>query len=159
MAPIHPSPYLLQARFLNLIAVTATPQRSHQPPFYWAYATACLRRCQSTFCLFFRPSGNTTKQPWRCKVASGAPPPWYNRWTSCSPSGRAGWNKPGATSLGVKMRYTIMVPFFNEQDNVTEMYARTKAAVEAIPDEFEFVFVDDGSTDRTFDILEQIAAV
>jgi glycosyltransferase involved in cell wall biosynthesis len=57
------------------------------------------------------------------------------------------------------MRYTIMVPFFNEQDNVTEMYARTKAAVEAIPDEFEFVFVDDGSTDRTFDILEQIAAV
>ena len=57
------------------------------------------------------------------------------------------------------MRYTIMVPFFNEQDNVTEMYARIKAAVEAIPDDFEFVFVDDGSTDRTFDILEQIAAV
>jgi glycosyltransferase involved in cell wall biosynthesis len=57
------------------------------------------------------------------------------------------------------MRYTIMVPFFNEQDNVTEMYARIKAAVEAIPDDFEFVFVDDGSADRTFDILEQIAAV
>ncbi|MBI3933962.1 MAG: glycosyltransferase family 2 protein [Acidobacteria bacterium] len=57
------------------------------------------------------------------------------------------------------MRYTILVPFFNEQDNVTEMYARIKAAVEAIPDDFEFVFVDDGSTDRTFDILEQIAAV
>jgi glycosyltransferase involved in cell wall biosynthesis len=57
------------------------------------------------------------------------------------------------------MRYTIMVPFFNEQDNVTEMYAGIKAAVEAIPNEFEFVFVDDGSTDRTFDILEQIAAV
>jgi glycosyltransferase involved in cell wall biosynthesis len=31
--------------------------------------------------------------------------------------------------------------------------------VEAIPNDFEFVFVDDGSTDRTFDILEQIAGV
>ena len=57
------------------------------------------------------------------------------------------------------MRYTIMVPFFNEQDNVTELYARIKSAVEAIPNDFEFVFVDDGSTDRTFDILEQIAGV
>src|SRR3990172_7618693 len=69
---------------------------------------------------------------------------------------------PGPGSLrgrSAVMRYTIMVPFFNEQDNVTEMYARIKAAVEAIPDDFEFVFVDDGSTDRTFDILEQIAAV
>jgi len=57
------------------------------------------------------------------------------------------------------MRYTILVPFFNEQDNVTELYARIKSAVEAIPNDFEFVFVDDGSTDRTFDILEQIAGV
>jgi glycosyltransferase involved in cell wall biosynthesis len=57
------------------------------------------------------------------------------------------------------MRYTILVPFFNEEENVTELYARLKAVVEAIPNEFEFVFVDDGSQDRTFEVLEQIAAV
>jgi glycosyltransferase involved in cell wall biosynthesis len=57
------------------------------------------------------------------------------------------------------MKYTVLVPLFNEEENITELYARLKAVVEAIPNEFEFVFVDDGSTDRTFQILEQIASV
>jgi glycosyltransferase involved in cell wall biosynthesis len=55
------------------------------------------------------------------------------------------------------MKYSVVVPFFNEEDNVAELYARTKSVMEATADDFEFVFVDDGSTDSTFSILEEIA--
>jgi len=55
------------------------------------------------------------------------------------------------------MKYSIVIPFHSEQDNVAEVYRETKAVMEATADDFEFVFVDDGSKDRTFSILEDIA--
>ncbi len=56
-------------------------------------------------------------------------------------------------------KYSIVVPFHNEEANITELYDRLKATMEAGGDSFELVFVDDGSTDRTFDLLHQIVAV
>lgn len=56
-------------------------------------------------------------------------------------------------------RYSIVVPFHNEEDNVTALYDRLKAVMEQIGDSFELVLVDDGSTDRTYKLLEEIAAV
>jgi len=61
------------------------------------------------------------------------------------------------------LRYSIVVPFHNEEDNVTTLYDRLKAVMEAVMSEsrdtFELVFVDDGSRDRTYRLLEEIAAV
>ncbi|HEU5453289.1 MAG TPA: glycosyltransferase family 2 protein [Terriglobales bacterium] len=57
------------------------------------------------------------------------------------------------------LRYSIVVPFHDEQENVTEMYDRLKAVMEAQSDPFELVFVDDGSRDRTYFLLREIAAV
>lgn len=56
-------------------------------------------------------------------------------------------------------KYSIVVPFHNEQENVTELYDRLKVVMEANGEPFELVFVDDGSTDLTFSLLQQIAAV
>ncbi len=56
-------------------------------------------------------------------------------------------------------RYSIVVPFHNEQENVTVLYDRLKAVMEATSESFELVFVDDGSTDRTFHLLQEIAAI
>jgi glycosyltransferase involved in cell wall biosynthesis len=56
-------------------------------------------------------------------------------------------------------RYSIVVPFHNEEENVTALYDRLKAVMEQIGDSFELVLVDDGSTDRTYKLLEEIAAV
>jgi glycosyltransferase involved in cell wall biosynthesis len=56
-------------------------------------------------------------------------------------------------------KYSIVVPFHNEEDNVTALYDRLKAVMEQIGDSFELVLVDDGSTDRTYKLLEEIAAV
>jgi glycosyltransferase involved in cell wall biosynthesis len=56
-------------------------------------------------------------------------------------------------------KYSIVVPFHNEEDNVTTLYDRLKAVMEQVGDSFELVFVDDGSRDRTYRLLEEIAAV
>src|SRR6201986_5524818 len=56
-------------------------------------------------------------------------------------------------------KYSIVVPFHNEEENVTALYDRLKAVMEQIGDTFELVLVDDGSSDRTYKLLEEIAAV
>ncbi len=56
-------------------------------------------------------------------------------------------------------KYSIVVPFHNEEENVTVLYARLKHVMEQVGDSFELVLVDDGSSDRTYKLLEEIAAV
>ncbi len=56
-------------------------------------------------------------------------------------------------------KYSIVVPFHNEEENVTVLYARLKQVMEQVGDSFELVLVDDGSSDRTYKLLEEIAAV
>ena len=56
-------------------------------------------------------------------------------------------------------KYSVVVPFHNEEENVTTLYDRLKAVMEQVNDSFELVFVDDGSRDRTYRLLEEIAAV
>src|ERR1700757_4308211 len=56
-------------------------------------------------------------------------------------------------------KYSIVVPFHNEEENVTRLYDRVKDVMEHVEATFELVFVDDGSRDRTYRLLEEIAAV
>ena len=56
-------------------------------------------------------------------------------------------------------KYSIVVPFHNEEENVTTLYDRVKLVMEQVGSSFEMVFVDDGSCDRTYRLLEEIAAV
>ena len=45
-------------------------------------------------------------------------------------------------------KYSIVVPFHNEEENVTALYDRLKAVMETVGDSFELVLVDDGSSDQ-----------
>jgi glycosyltransferase involved in cell wall biosynthesis len=56
-------------------------------------------------------------------------------------------------------KYSIVVPFHNEEENVTALYARLKQVMEQVGESFELVLVEDGSNDRTYKLLEEIAAV
>ncbi len=56
-------------------------------------------------------------------------------------------------------KYSIVVPFHNEEESVTALYDRLKAVMEQVGESFELVLVDDGSRDRTYRLLEEIAAV
>jgi len=54
---------------------------------------------------------------------------------------------------------SIVVPFHNEEGNVVELYGRLQATMEALGCEYQFVFVDDGSTDLTSKLLKEIALI
>ncbi len=56
-------------------------------------------------------------------------------------------------------KYSVVVPFHNEEENITVLYARLKQVMEQLGDSFELVFVDDGSWDNSYKLLEEIAAV
>jgi glycosyltransferase involved in cell wall biosynthesis len=56
-------------------------------------------------------------------------------------------------------KYSIVVPFHNEEENVTALYDRVKDVMEQVGDSFELVMVDDGSNDRSYKLMEEIAAV
>jgi len=56
------------------------------------------------------------------------------------------------------MTLSIVIPIYNEDENIQILYEKLKEALDPIKKEYEIVFVDDGSTDRTLPILEEIQA-
>src|ERR1051326_2942709 len=57
------------------------------------------------------------------------------------------------------IRYSIVIPLFNEQENVRPLYTRILSAMKELSGTHEIVFVDDGSRDNTFNILSAICDV
>lgn len=57
-----------------------------------------------------------------------------------------------------ELAYSVVVPLFNEQENVPQLYVRIIDAMDALGESYEIVFVDDGSKDGTFRLLSEISA-
>ena len=55
-----------------------------------------------------------------------------------------------------QVRYSVVIPLFNEQDNVLPLYSRVIQAMREVSDSYEIVFVDDGSRDQTLKVLSEI---
>lgn len=52
------------------------------------------------------------------------------------------------------MDLSIVIPLYNEEENVKPLYEQLKATLDEIGREYEIIVVDDGSTDRSFAILK-----
>ncbi len=52
--------------------------------------------------------------------------------------------------------YSVVVPFYNEQENVPPLYVKITEVMDAIGESYEMVFVDDGSRDDTYNVLLDI---
>ena len=54
------------------------------------------------------------------------------------------------------MKLSLVVPCFNEQENVQRFYDEVKSTFEGLVSDYEIVYVNDGSTDKTSDELKKI---
>lgn len=54
------------------------------------------------------------------------------------------------------MTISVVVPLYNEEENVEVLHARLKEVLDGMGLEYEILYVDDGSQDMTLDLLEKI---
>ena len=52
---------------------------------------------------------------------------------------------------------SVVLPVFNEEATIQELNRRLVASLEALELSFEVIYVDDGSTDRSKDLLRELA--
>lgn len=55
-------------------------------------------------------------------------------------------------------RVSIVVPVYHNATSLPELLARFQRVAERNQEQFEFIFVDDGSRDRSFEVLRELAA-
>jgi glycosyltransferase involved in cell wall biosynthesis len=53
---------------------------------------------------------------------------------------------------------SIVVPVYNEQDNVEALYSALKSALQSMSGSYEIIMVDDGSSDGSYKVLARLAA-
>ncbi|MFE4713663.1 MULTISPECIES: glycosyltransferase family 2 protein [unclassified Paenibacillus] len=57
----------------------------------------------------------------------------------------------------MKARYSVVVPMYNEEEVISHTYDRLKQVMDRCGDSYELIFVNDGSRDRTVEIMQEIS--
>jgi dolichol-phosphate mannosyltransferase len=54
------------------------------------------------------------------------------------------------------VKYSVVVPLYNEEEVVNESYKRLKKVMDSVGESYELLFVNDGSRDKTLELMEEI---
>ena len=54
------------------------------------------------------------------------------------------------------VRYSIILPVFNEQDNLLKLHQRLTGAIDSITTDYEMIFIDDCSNDNSYETLKAL---
>ncbi|MFM7372024.1 MAG: glycosyltransferase, partial [Sphaerospermopsis kisseleviana] len=52
--------------------------------------------------------------------------------------------------------YSLVIPIYNEEENITEMYRRLTHVMEQLNGEVELILIDDGSRDRSLSMIREL---
>lgn len=55
------------------------------------------------------------------------------------------------------MNISVIIPLFNEEESLPELYAWIERVMKANDFSFEVIFVNDGSTDRSWDVIRELS--
>jgi polyisoprenyl-phosphate glycosyltransferase len=55
-----------------------------------------------------------------------------------------------------KLKISIVIPVFNEEANIRELFSRLMAVINRTSTDVEILFVDDGSRDETFNLIKKL---
>ena len=55
-------------------------------------------------------------------------------------------------------RVSVVIPLYNEEENVEELHRRLTDVLSRFEFDYEIIYVDDGSTDRTLELLQKISS-
>lgn len=61
--------------------------------------------------------------------------------------------------MGSDIYLSVVIPAYNEEENVPVLYERLKSVLEKLGKSYEVIFVDDGSKDSTWERLKEIAEI
>jgi glycosyltransferase involved in cell wall biosynthesis len=53
-----------------------------------------------------------------------------------------------------RMTFSVVVPLYNEEESLEELHRRLTLVMQPLSENFEIIFVDDGSTDNSFSVLK-----
>ena len=56
------------------------------------------------------------------------------------------------------MKYSIIIPVFNEEENIQKLFERLFQVVSRLSSDFELIFINDGSKDNTLHLVKELAA-
>ncbi|MBI2883491.1 MAG: glycosyltransferase [Candidatus Methylomirabilis oxyfera] len=60
--------------------------------------------------------------------------------------------------MGRPPHLSVIIPLLNEAESLSELYRELQEALRPLADGYELIFVDDGSTDASFAVLEKLHA-
>jgi predicted glycoside hydrolase/deacetylase ChbG (UPF0249 family)/glycosyltransferase involved in cell wall biosynthesis len=101
-----------------------------------------------------KPDNSASTIPWNARVSPEPPPPGAAG--AASGPGRVGRPMP-PSNVPSAVKYSIIVPFYNEEDIAEKLYGRIARVMRHEGKPFEMIFINDGSKDGTGAILEKIA--
>ena len=61
-------------------------------------------------------------------------------------------------SIETAPQISLFLPVYDEEENLRPMHAKIRSALDTLGKSAEVIYVDDGSTDKSLDILKDIAA-
>lgn len=56
-----------------------------------------------------------------------------------------------------KLNTSVIIPVYNEEESTKELFSKIKSALDGLQKTYEVIYVDDGSDDKTFDVLKDLA--
>lgn len=55
------------------------------------------------------------------------------------------------------MDLSVVIPIYNEEENIPSLYERLRGVIDPMELTYEFIFVNDGSRDRSLDLVQDLA--